>query len=163
MRLTSNYLLLSESPQSTSSPQKSSTSNFLTSSCAVDNLPFNQTEDANITELHQPSSGISLAIYARALFMCSVRLMWVFVKLSLWMSDWSENGNHACSCGQAHSEVLLCVTADRCEIIREQSADERECECCFRKHFYCFAQKVIRERITQSHRLLAELRLKITF
>ncbi|XP_051745481.1 uncharacterized protein LOC127510033 [Ctenopharyngodon idella] len=47
-----------ESPQSTSSPERSSTSNFLSSCCAVSNLSFTQTEDASITELHQPSSDL---------------------------------------------------------------------------------------------------------
>ncbi|XP_048038498.1 uncharacterized protein LOC125263533 isoform X2 [Megalobrama amblycephala] len=40
-----------ETPQSTSSPERSSSSNFL-----VNNSTIIQTEDANITELHQPSS-----------------------------------------------------------------------------------------------------------
>ncbi|XP_048023633.1 uncharacterized protein LOC125253679 isoform X1 [Megalobrama amblycephala] len=39
-----------ESPQNTSSPERS------LSSCAVNNLTVNQTEDANVTELHQPCS-----------------------------------------------------------------------------------------------------------
>ncbi|XP_051727102.1 uncharacterized protein LOC127500185 isoform X2 [Ctenopharyngodon idella] len=39
-----------ESPQSTLSPERS------LSSCAVNNLTVNQTEDANVTELHQPCS-----------------------------------------------------------------------------------------------------------
>ncbi|XP_048054285.1 uncharacterized protein LOC125273068 isoform X1 [Megalobrama amblycephala] len=50
-------LTVNESPpQSTSSPERSSSTIFLSSSCAVNNLTINQTEDANITELHQPCS-----------------------------------------------------------------------------------------------------------
>ncbi|KAF4097424.1 immunoglobulin domain-containing protein [Onychostoma macrolepis] len=36
--------------------ERSSSSNFLTSSCAVNNVTINQSEDVNITELSQPSS-----------------------------------------------------------------------------------------------------------
>ncbi|XP_051763495.1 uncharacterized protein LOC127519868 [Ctenopharyngodon idella] len=45
-----------ETPQSTSSPERSSNSNFLPSSCAGNDSTIIQTEDVNITELHQPSS-----------------------------------------------------------------------------------------------------------
>lgn len=62
MRLTSKYLSLSESLQSTLSPERSSSSNFLSSTCAVNHLSVNQTEDANITELYQPCSGTSLKL-----------------------------------------------------------------------------------------------------
>ncbi|XP_051726452.1 uncharacterized protein LOC127499855 [Ctenopharyngodon idella] len=49
-------LTVNESPQSTSSLERSSSSNFLSTSCVVNNLTINQTEHANITELNQPSS-----------------------------------------------------------------------------------------------------------
>ncbi|KAI2667066.1 hypothetical protein H4Q32_031030 [Labeo rohita] len=45
-------LTVYEAPQSTSSPERSSISSFL----EVNNITINQTEDANITELHQPCS-----------------------------------------------------------------------------------------------------------
>ncbi|XP_056304554.1 uncharacterized protein LOC130216699 [Danio aesculapii] len=43
-------------PQSTSSPESSSNSNFLSSPYALNNPTINQTEDANSTDLHQSSS-----------------------------------------------------------------------------------------------------------
>uniref|UniRef100_A0A9J8BVL7 Immunoglobulin domain-containing protein n=3 Tax=Cyprinus carpio TaxID=7962 RepID=A0A9J8BVL7_CYPCA len=49
-------LTVFEPPQSTSSPESSSSSNFLSSSSAVKFFTVNQTEDTNITELHQPCS-----------------------------------------------------------------------------------------------------------
>ncbi len=76
MRLTSKYLSLSESLQSTLSPERSSSSNFLSSTCAVNHLSVNQTEDANITELYQPCSGTSLnAVVIKHI------LMWRFMLL----------------------------------------------------------------------------------
>ncbi|XP_067252638.1 uncharacterized protein [Chanodichthys erythropterus] len=48
---TSYNVKVCETPQSTSSPERSSNSNFL-----VNNSTIIQTEDANMTELHQPSS-----------------------------------------------------------------------------------------------------------
>ncbi|XP_077081796.1 uncharacterized protein LOC143735480 isoform X2 [Siphateles boraxobius] len=50
-------LTVYETPQNTLSPERSSSSNFFSSSCAVNNSTVIQTEDANITELYQPSSG----------------------------------------------------------------------------------------------------------
>ncbi|XP_073689031.1 uncharacterized protein [Garra rufa] len=49
-------LTVFEPPQSTSSLERSTISNFVSSGCAVNILSVNQTEDANVTELHQPCS-----------------------------------------------------------------------------------------------------------
>ncbi|XP_016116284.1 uncharacterized protein [Sinocyclocheilus grahami] len=49
-------LTVYEPPQNTSSPERSSISHLLSSSCAVNHLTIKPTEDANITELHQPCS-----------------------------------------------------------------------------------------------------------
>ncbi|KAK7126542.1 hypothetical protein R3I94_017889 [Phoxinus phoxinus] len=55
------YVTVNESPRTTSSP-RSPRSNFVTSSFVMNNSTVNQTENNNITELHQPSSGTSLMI-----------------------------------------------------------------------------------------------------
>ncbi|XP_048025522.1 uncharacterized protein LOC125254763 [Megalobrama amblycephala] len=52
---------VNESPQTTSSPDRSSSSNFVTSSFVV-----NQTENNNNTELHQPSSDIHCCGFTEA-------------------------------------------------------------------------------------------------
>ncbi|XP_039522245.1 hemicentin-1-like [Pimephales promelas] len=52
-------LTVYKSAQSTSSTERSSTSsNLWSSSCAVNNSTIIQTQDANITDLYQPSSGV---------------------------------------------------------------------------------------------------------
>lgn len=51
-------LSLSAAPHHSSS-ERSSSSNYVSSSCAVNNSIVNSNEDANITELYQPSSGMS--------------------------------------------------------------------------------------------------------
>ncbi|XP_042604956.1 uncharacterized protein LOC122141495 [Cyprinus carpio] len=45
-----------ETPHSSSSPESSLSSNFVSSSCVVNNSTINQTKNLNVTELHQPCS-----------------------------------------------------------------------------------------------------------
>uniref|UniRef100_A0A8C2JDQ2 Zmp:0000000652 n=1 Tax=Cyprinus carpio TaxID=7962 RepID=A0A8C2JDQ2_CYPCA len=52
-----------ETPLSSSSPESSSSYNFVSSRCVVNNSTINQTKNLNITELHQPCSGTPFLIY----------------------------------------------------------------------------------------------------